>query len=290
VIRSEESWILYSTDHTAQSTLIICCGDQNFDFCDSFWRMRPIVLYRSNDSKKFISVVVSGNSTFPESFLWIGTILLYRSHGSKSVISVAALGISMFRHSSRRIGTIALYRSHGSNKLHYCLACGISTFRGSFDESGIMYYIYHTAQTSFISVVANGNSTFCDSIRRIGNFVLYRSHGSNKLLCCCCARNFDISRFVPINQDPCTVQIARLKLALFLLWCLEIRPFVIRSSETGLLYCTDHTAQTSFISVVGPEISIFRDGVRRIGTIVLHGSQGSNKLHLCCGVRKFELS
>jgi hypothetical protein len=146
------------------------------------------------------------------------------------------------------------------------------------------------AQTNLISVVSPRISTFHYSFRRFGTIVLYRSHGSNKLNFCSVGRNFDLSWFVPTNRNYCTLQITRCKQASFLLWCVEFRPFVIRSDESGPLYCENHTAQTSFMSVLSSWISTFSDSFRRIGTFVPYRSHWSNKLHFCCCIWNFEHS
>jgi hypothetical protein len=251
LIRSDESRILHCTVHTAQTSFICVVAFGFSTLHDSFRRIGTILLYRSHTSNKlhfcydirnfyllwffptnqdFCTVMITRLKE--TSFLLRRPDFrpfLIRSGESRllhctvhtaqtSFICVVAFGFSTFHDSFRRIGTILLYISHGSNKLHFC--CGTR------------------------------NSTFCDSFRRIGNFVLYRSHGSNKTLCCCGVRNFDISWFVPMNRDSFSVQITRLKQSSFLLWRPNYRPFVILFDESCLLYCANHTAQNSLISVV----------------------------------------
>jgi hypothetical protein len=127
-------------------------------------------------------------------------LFYYKNDTAQTSFIFVVYRISTLRKSFRIIGTIILYRSQGSNK--------------------------------FINDLSN-NSTFRNSFRRIGTIVLYRSHGSYKFHFCCGVYKFYFPWFVPKNWDYCTVQIAWLKHATFLLYP-ECRLFVIRSDESGL--------------------------------------------------------
>jgi hypothetical protein len=189
-----------------------------------------------------------------------------------------------------------------------------STFAIRSDESGFLYFTDHTAMTTFISFRPK-NSTIRDNIQRNITFVLYISHGYNYLhfscvqkfdfrdsfrrfgiivqnrslglnkLHFCCVQTIDISWFVSTNLYYYTVQITQLREASFLLFPL-FRPFMVLSDDTWTLYCTDHTALTTFISNVSRNLP-FRDSFRWIEIIVLYRSYGYDNLYFSSS-KKFE--
>jgi hypothetical protein len=193
-----------------------------------------------------------------------------------------------FRHFLIRSDELELfyYKNHTAQTIFISVVYRISTLSKSFRIIGMIILYRSQRSNKFINDLSI-NSTFRDSFRRIGTIVLYRSHGSNKFHFCCGVYKFYFSWFVPTNWDYCTVRIAWLKHVSFLLYP-KCRLFVIRSDESGLLYCTDHTSQIKGISVVRSRISTFHDSFRRIGTTLGYILHRSNHLHLC--VQNFDFS
>jgi hypothetical protein len=159
------------------------------------------------------------------------------------------------------------------------------------DESGLLYFSDHTAQTtSFLSGALNFDlSLFVPTNQDSCTVQITRLI---HLSFCFGDRNFNVSWFVPTNRDFCTFQSTRLKQASFLLWRPEIRPFVIRSHKSELLCCTYHLAQTSFFLLLHPKFRhfIIRSDVSGLLYCAAHTAQTSSVYVVASGNLAFRVS
>jgi hypothetical protein len=221
---------------------------------------------------------MSRNCTFRDSSQQIVNIVPYRSQNYDNLYFIWSQ-IFQFRETFRQIMT-----SEGYINLHF--NC-VETFEVSWLVPTIRDYSIVKLQcnVTFITVLS-WNSKFRYSFRTVGIIVLYRSHGYN-ILHFISVQIFDYSWYVPTNQLYYSVQITRLKKASFLL-CPDIWHFMILSDVSGILHCTNHTAQTIFISVVS-KYTTFRETIWRIGINVLYVSHGNINLHFSCAL-KFGIS